>query len=416
MHGRADTAEAESFLDPAGGVRPGWRTSLGSMVCLIVGPSVICSLCFGVFVPYLRESFGWSVAQVGWGVSIMAVMVMVVSPLSGVLLDRFGARRLILTCIPLFGGAYAAMSLFTGALWQFYLAWLLLPLIGIGLWPGPWVKATSGWFNRRLGLAIAIATLGVGIGAAAMPIVINAIAETRGWRAAYAFIGLGSIALAWPIAWAFVRDAPRVTTLLETAAEPFHFGRMLRDRILWQLMAAFVCLGLFSAIALVNLVGVLEVNGMARQAAVVAMSVLGIATISGRLLCGWLLDRLSIRLVVPLFAIPAGLAVFLIAQGATGPAAYVCAFGMGMLVGAEIDVLGYTVKRFFGLARYGTLYGLIFALFHLGGAVGAFSMGALHRTSGSFGPGLWLGSLACLLAALIFSLLPAYRDPDSAEL
>lgn len=411
MHEGAPGAQAESFIEAGGGVRQGWRTAIGSMICLIVGPSVIASLGFGVFNPYLREAFGWSVADVGWGVSIMAVMVTIVAPLSGILVDRIGARRLILICIPLFGAGFAAMSQFTGALWQFYLAWFLLPVLGVGLWPGSWVKATSGWFDHRLGLAIAIATLGVGLGAAIMPLVINHLAGTRGFRQAYAIIGIGSIVVSWPIAAAFVRDAPRRTTPAG-AAMPFDYGAMVRDRAIWLLVAAFLCLGVFSSITLVNMVSVLEVNGMARQRAVIAFSVLGIATIAGRLLCGWLLDRASIRIVMPGFAIPAGLALLAIAQGVAGVPAYACAALLGMLVGAEIDVLGYAVKRFFGLARYGTIYGLVFACFHLGGAVGAFAMGAIQRTTGSFAPGMELGGLGCLLAAFVFIIMPRYRDPD----
>lgn len=413
MNAQASGISSESLRDSSGSVRPGWKTSIASMVCLIVGPSVICSLSFGIFVPYLREAFGWTVAQTGWGVSIMAIMVTLIAPLSGILVDRFGTRRLILTCLPLFGLCFAAMSQFSGALWEFYLAWLLLPILGIGLWPGSWVKATSGWFDERLGLAIAVATLGVGLGAAIMPLLINFIAGNWGWRTAYLTIGLGSIALAWPTAALFIHDAPQRIAPRATATG-FAWRPVLRDRATWLLVLGFIGLGLFSSIALVNLVSALEANGMTRQAAVISFSVLGMATIFGRLLCGWMLDRVSIRFVLPAFSIPAGLAIVVIERGATGYPAYACAALLGMLVGAEIDVLGYAVKRFFGLARYGTLYGLIFAIFHLGGAVGAFSMGALHRATDSFSAGLLLGSAGCLLAAIAFTLLPPYRDPGAA--
>ena len=405
-------SDQESLRDEGGRVRPGWQTSFASMVCLIVGPSVISSLSFGIFVPYLRDEFRWTVGQAGMAVSIMAVMVTLVSPLSGVLVDRCGTRKLVLTCIPLFGLCFASMSQMSGSLNQFYLLWMLLPILGIGLWPGSWVKATSGWFDRRLGLAIAVTTLGVGLGSAIMPLIINFIAATWGWRTAYLSIGLGSIALAWPTAYVFVKDAPRRLTK-RAVTERFAWGPVLRDHATWLLALAFVDLGLFSAIALVNLVSVLEVNGMPRNLAVIAFSVLGIATIFGRLLCGWLLDRLSIRIVLPAFSIPAGLAILALREGAAGAPAYVCAGVLGMLVGAEIDVLGYAVKRYFGLTRYGTLYGSLFAVFHLGGAAGAISMGALYKASNSFGPGLLLGTAGCLLAAAACAILPRYRAFDT---
>lgn len=399
----------EAFFNGRG-VYAGWQASIGSLFCLIAAPSIVAQLCFGVFVPYLRHSFGWSVADISWGSAITEVMVTIVSLLAGVLLDRYGARRMILFCIPAFGLAFAAMSLLGGSLWQFYLGYALLPLIGVGVLPGAWVKVTAGWFDRRLGLAIAVATLGIGFGAVIMPLIVNHIAETRGWRAAYAIVGLGSIALAWPVAAAFVRDAPARAGPGRVA--PFSYADTARRPVLWLLVGAFVFLGIFSSVALVNLVSVLEGNGMAARAAVGAMSTLGLATMIGRLLCGWLLDRFPLYWVMPVFAAAAGASILTVAGGATGVAAYICAGWMGLLVGAEIDVLGYAVKRFFGSVGFGKIYGLVFAAFHLGGATGAMAMSIGSRLSGGgSGPGLRIGGVACALAALLFLAL---RRADAA--
>lgn len=400
--------ENENLLDADGRVRPGWRTAIGSMVCLIVGPSVICAMAFGVFAPLLREAFGWSVGDVGFAVTIMSINVMIVSIAGGVLVDRFGPRRTILTCIPLFGLAFAAMSQLNGQLWQLYLAFTLLPLISVGLWPGSWVKATSGWFDRRLGVAIAITTLGVGIGAAAMPLTINAIAGSMGWRAAYAILGLGSIAIAWPVAWAFVHDSPRIGQA-RRAARIGDIAPLFRERTLWLLMITFVGLGGFSSVLLSNLVSILEAQSVPRGTAVAAQSVMGLSTIFGRLLCGWLLDRFSVRVIGPIFAVPAAIAALVVGSSGDGPATFVCAAFVGMLVGAEIDVLGYAIKRFFGLEHYGVLYGFIFAIFGLGSATSAEMLRATHESTGGYALSLQIVAAACVVAAVSFALLPRYR-------
>ena len=413
LHAASPGERGEAFLNARGRVAAGWRTCLASMLCLIVGPSTIASLCYGVFAPYLRRAFGWSVGEIGWGTTISEVTVTIASIGSGLLLDRFGSRRLILICAPLFGLSFAAMSMLSGALWQFYLAWVLLPVVGVGLWPGAWVRATATWFERRLGFAVAIATMGIGLGAAIMPVVVDAIAAARGWRAAYALVGLGSVAVILPLAAAFVRDAPSSIVPRHTRDAIGTPPLPWRDPALWMLCGAFICLGAYSSIVLVNLVLVLEGGGMRSSAAVGAMSTLGLATIGGRLLCGWLLDRLAMRLLMPAVVLPAAVAVAALALGARGALVYPCAALMGMLVGAEVDVLGYSVKRLFDPARFGTIFSIVFAAFHLGGAGGALAMGAGHDRTGSFAPGLWSAVAACAVAALLFALMPRNRRPDA---
>ncbi len=400
-------ARSESFRGPDGRVRPGWATSLGSMVGLAFSPSVLQVMSLGVFAPYLRDEFGWGVAQISLAATLLAIMTMIVSPLQGVLVDRFGARRIILLCLPLFGLGYAAMSLMSGALWQFYLGWALLPLLGVGLWPASWVKATSSWFDRRLGLAIGVATVGIGLGAALFPLAIHQLAEASGWRSAFAIIGLVSVVVTVPVAMRFVHDRGHKATagsaMIEREAAP------ARRSTFWLLFAAFLLLGIYSTAILVHLVSVLEGNGMTRQSAVLAQSVLGATMIVGRLGSGFIVDRVSVRLVIPAFATLAVLALAGLAAGASGAAAIVAAAFVGLLIGAEIDVLGFVVKRYFGFRRYGTLYGVLFAVFQLGGAVGVLALGTSRDASGSYATGLIGLAVACIGAAGLFAALGPYR-------
>lgn len=397
---------AESFRDDAGQVRAGWATALGSAVGLAFGPSVLQYMTLGVFTPYLRHAFGWSLSQISLAATLLAIMTMVASPLQGLLVDRFGARRLILASLPLFGLGYASLSLMSGSLVQFYVVWALLPLLGIGLWPASWVKATSSWFEQRLGLAIGIATAGIGVGAMVFPFVIHALAEANGWRSAFAAIGLASVVIAWPTAYRFVRDGAVKGPAL-TAEE--QDGGPSRRSTFWLLMAAFALLGLYSVAILIHLVSILEGNGVARTTAVAAQSALGGFMILGRLASGYIVDRVSVRVVVPAFAAAAMVALGGLAMGATGTGAILAAALAGLLIGAEIDVLGFVVKRYFGLKRYGTLYGVLFAVFQLGGAVGVLAVGRMREASGSYAGGLTGLALACGGAAILFLLLGPYR-------
>ena len=400
------TADGESFRDDNGRVRPGWAAALASAVGLAFGPSVLQYMTLGVFTPYLRREFGWSLSQISLAATLLAVMTMVASPLQGLLVDRFGARRIILASLPLFGLGYAALARMSGSLAQFYVVWALLPVLGIGLWPASWVKATSSWFERRLGLAIGIATTGIGIGAMVFPVVIHELAEATGWRSAFAAIGLASVVIAWPAAFFFVRDG--IVDATASGWDARHDAPARRSTF-WLLLGAFALLGAYSVAILIHLVSILEGNGVARSTAVAAQSALGAFMILGRLGSGYIVDRISVRLVVPAFAAAAALALAALAAGATGAAAMLGAAFAGLLIGAEIDVLGFVVKRYFGLKRYGALYGVLFGVFQLGGAVGVFAVGRRREASGSYASGLSGLALACAGAASLFVLLGPYR-------
>ena len=398
----------ESFRDEAGRVRPGWRASLGSLVCLSFSPSVLQVMSLGVFTPYLREEFGWGLAQISFAATILAAMVTIVSPLQGLLVDRFGARRLILISIPLFGLGYAALSLLSSDVLLLYAFWGFLPILGIGLWPASYVKATSSWFDRRLGLAIGLATMGIGIGAALFPMQIEWLARVYDWRTAFATIGIASVVIGWPVAALLIHDRSRVAVAAQEQASERPVGAP-RRMTFWTLFVAFMLLGVFSTAILFHLVSILIGNGMARPSAVAAQSALGLMMGAGRLGSGFLVDRVSVRIVLPAFGVAAVVGLAMLADGVTGPTALIAAALAGLLIGAEIDVLGFVVKRYFGIARYGALYGLLFAVFQLGGAIGVYVLAALREASGSYGSGLSLLMAACVGASFLFMLLGPYR-------
>jgi hypothetical protein len=87
--------------------------------------------------------------------------------------------------------------------------------------------------------------------------------------------------------------------------------------------------------------------------------------------------------------------------------AFVCAVLIGAIYGAEFDVLSYVVKRIFGLAIFGRVYGVIFSVFQFGAALGATLLPLSRAHFGSYGPGLIAYAVALLLsAALLLRLAP----------
>jgi len=99
--------------------------------------------------------------------------------------------------------------------------------------------------------------------------------------------------------------------------------------------------------------------------------------IVGRLGTGFLLDRFFAPYVTILYLVGGIVAFALYANGASGLVVPLCAALLGLVVGAEFDFLGYIIKRYFGTLAYGRIYGSLFALFQLGGGIGAISLGII---------------------------------------
>jgi MFS family permease len=114
-----------------------------------------------------------------------------VSPLQGILTDRFGSKPIILASIPLFSAGVAGFYFMPARLSAFYSMWAMIPVLGVGLWPLGYLRAVSSWFDRRLGLAVGIANAGIGIGSALVPLIAGMLIARHGWR--FAYLGLADV-------------------------------------------------------------------------------------------------------------------------------------------------------------------------------------------------------------------------------
>ena len=149
---------------PTEATRSGILTTLGATVGLAFGPSVIANLTVTAYITPIEQEFGWLRSDVSFAFSLVAYMIVVVSPLQGMLVDRFGPRRVVLTSIPLFALSLAAIYLTPENIYVYYFLWALVPIAGLGLWPLGYLQAVTPWFDRKFGLALGCANAGIGVG------------------------------------------------------------------------------------------------------------------------------------------------------------------------------------------------------------------------------------------------------------
>ena len=184
----------------------GWRVVLAACLGVMAGFGALFVYTFSVFVKPLAAEFGWSREAISSGFATAAVTLGLCSPLLGGWIDRFGPRRIILICMPVYGCAILSLSLLHSGVWQFYVTCFVLGVVGNGAAHLAYSRSISTWFHRRLGMALAFVMVGAGLGAMILPVVAQSITSRSGWRAAYAALGGLALLLGLPLSWRYIRE------------------------------------------------------------------------------------------------------------------------------------------------------------------------------------------------------------------
>jgi len=389
----------------------GILTTFGSIVGLAFGPSVILVLAFSPFILPIQESFGWTRLEVSFGITIASYMIVLASPLQGLLVDHFGPRRVILTSIPLFALGLAAFYLLPDSLSAYYALWAVIPLLAVGLWPIAYLQAVTRWFDRKLGLALGCANAGIGVGSTVVPLIIGVLLTLYDWR--IAFLGLAAIVLlvSWPTVFFCVQEPSKTDAhAAHHAAQKsigIPFQEAVRQPVFYLLTVAFFLLGLTATSLVTQQVPLLVEAGWTQANATYVQSIFGFALLFARVFVGFVLDHLFAPRVM--LTVSLGGAASCLLYATYPDAGLVAAILLGLLLGAEFDILAFTIKRYFGNAAYGRLYGVIFGVFYLGSGLGISGLAAARQMFGNYDAGLYIAAAVLTACAVLVSFLPQYR-------
>jgi MFS family permease len=355
--------------------------------------------------------------QVSLAVTIVSYMIVLVSPLQGFLVDRFGPRRVVLTSIPLFALGLAGFYFQQNNLAAYYALWALIPILSIGLWPLGYLTAVSRWFDRRLGLALGCANAGIGVGSTIVPLIITFLISLYGWREA--FLGLAACVLfiSWPVVYFCLREPSKTDEFAKQRAAQKAFGvpfnQATRDPAFYILIGAFFLLGVTATSLVTQQVPLLVEAGWTQTNAAFVASTFGFALLFARVFVGFVIDHIFAPLVM--LAVSLGGALACVLYAVYPDAAVASAILLGLLLGAEFDVLAFLIKRYFGNVSYGRVYGVIFGVFYLGSGLGIYGLSQSRQTFGDYDTGLFIAAGILATCAVLVSFLPQYRFKAGAQ-
>jgi MFS family permease len=392
--------------------KQGWRVVFASLVGIGLGLSPVPFYTIGMFAPELAKQFHWQFAQIFFGLTVTTFTVLITAPAAGFLADRWGVRPVVLGSIVLFGLSFAAFAATTGSLPLFYLTWAVLAAGGSGTLPITWTRAVNNRFDRRKGLALGLSLVGTGLfGSLLKPTCAWLIAHA-GWRIAYLVIGALPLAIALPIAGAFFYDVgPEQGTRTRGAGlVGLTFSEALHEWRLWVLAFAFIPISFAVGGPIPNMENILSLHGFDKATIATLVAFIGLSVVTGRLLGGWLIDRLwAPGVAFVLLSLPA-LACWLFAQADLSfGEALLCICLIGFAAGVEYDLMAFLVARYFGMRSYAAIYGTLYGCFALGAGIGPMIFGANFDRSHSYGDALIASAVMLVASAALLLTLGPYR-------
>jgi MFS family permease len=393
--------------------REGWPLAIAALAGMGIGSIAIYVL--GALVAPLEAEFGWSRTEIMLGLTIATLCGAALAPIVGLMLDRWGPRRIALPGAVILLFAFSALSLTTDNVAVWFGLWVLLSFGSVGVKPTVWAMAIAATFEKARGLAMAVALCGSSIAALTMPILATWLIDTQGWRNALPMIAAIVGAVVLPILFFGLHskaDRPRsgkVAGADGPTAAPLQ-GSSVRDALLspqFAKLAGAAFIFTAFAIGLVsNMIPVITSMGFTRAQSAGIAGLVGVASFTGRLLTGYLIDRFSSDLIAgSCVALPAiSCAMLLVADGNIAIVVTAILI-LGLSLGAEVDLIAYLTAEKFGTARYGTIFGFMTSSWYLATAAGPVLISLVYDLSGNYDLAIKLAIPAFAITALLLFTL-----------
>lgn len=385
-----------------------WTVLAGAMGCA-AGAGVVATYVFGIFIKAISAEYGWDRSATTASISSFYFVSGIGSVVLGWINSRWSVRWPTLIWVILFSLSVAAVAILPRSVVLFCIMFGIMGFFGAAATAMPYAVAISGWFDRNRGLALAIAVSGTGVAGAFMSRYANWLMENFGWRGGYIgvalFVGLlGSSALIF-----FFREPPHPTEGRLAEPGPGLLEIYTGHPIFWIIAAPVFMISFTLIGTITNFAPIFTDRGMKMSEAAALLGLLGGASWFSRIGLGIFLDRIHVRYVSVTMFLLVATGCVIILSGATGLWIGVAAILVGLGMGAETDLLTYTVSRYFPPRALARALGAAWIFFAWGSALGVFAGSLSFDMTGSYTAALGLYFVFALASATVIMQLGPYR-------
>ncbi|MBT3941170.1 MAG: MFS transporter [Chloroflexi bacterium] len=384
---------------------------------------------FGVFIIPLEEEFGWSRTEINISLTLSAFMG-ILSPFAGRLMDKHGARPVMIVSMILMIIGFFLRSIMTD-LWQFYAFSALIFIATPGASMLPVGRLVGLWFPTIRGRMMGIIASGNNFGGMLSVPIITAVIAFGGWRWGFATTGFLMIGLLILIFFV-IRDSPEdvekevnkrwapagdAGKAARAALQGFTTGEAVRTRAFWFLSVGMALQQFARTSVATQFFPHLEQVGFSSTEAAIGLMLLAFFAVTSKILFGtvseWITARWSYVIVVFLQVI--GLAIILFPDGQIFTWIGLTVFGLGM---GGVGALGpLTITEMYGLKNFGAIIGLTRPAMIIPTIIGPIMAGVIFDQRGSYDLafGITLVLLSVALAGFALASPPKRKAGSVAE-
>jgi cyanate permease len=364
----------------------------------------------GVYLAELHRLHGWPTSLISGAASayylLSATLVVFISDA----VARLGPMRMMLIGGCLLGAAMALLAL-VAAPWQLYGVYLILAVGVVALHTGAISNVVGLWFDRRRGLAISLALTGASFGGILVtPALVFAI-EKVGFAAAMLGSAVIMAATVLPVVAVWI-DRPAASagdasqrSRNNAPAAAWTKPAALRGLAFWSVAGPFA-LALMAQIGFfVHQIAFLE-PFMGRTSAGLAVGVMAIMGIAGRLVLGLLNLRLNMRLFTAVSVLSQAAALFVMILTTDKITLFIACAVFGVSIGNLITLPALIIQREFEPASFGMLVGLSTAIGQFTCVFGPGLLGFVRDFTGGYTASFLLCIALQIVAAAVILVRP----------
>jgi MFS family permease len=365
---------------------------VAGVACVVLGFSRGIHSSFGVFNVALLDAFGWSRGATAGIFSVVLTVDALLSPLVGHLLDRFGTKKITIAgCLALFLGLF--LSSRVTDLWQLYLCFGLVLAVGFSF-AGmvPHIFLISEWFASKRASAIGVVYAGTGVGIMLLSPLSEWLISSYGWARAFELYGVVVLIGLLPLVWIFYQHGPHGTHVHHRSANKpdghqWTAKLALQSLQFWLLFIARIAAASGTTVIVTHQVAHVVDVGFSKLLAASIFGLAGITSSFGRVIFGYIADRLSkqaaytLNIVMTIVGVGA-LVILRDPSQAWLLYVYVIFFGIGF--GSRAVIFSALTADIFAGKGFGSILGYSTVAVGAGGALGSYLGGALHDWTGTY--------------------------------
>ncbi len=371
-----------------------------------------------VFVIPMSQEFGWSRTEVAGATSLGALLGAGLAPFIGGLVDRFGARVILVTggTVIALGCLYLSMA---QALLGFYVAFTTVRIADQGMVKIAASVSAGKWFYRYRGRAMGFVHFGGSLGVIVMAPMIQWVISGWDWRTAWVMLAAVMFCVGVIPCALLVRRQPEDLGLpidgvpesagavagagLERDEREYPLREVVRTPAFWLILASlFVASTATSGIGL-HLIPHLTQQGLSPAAAVAAVSVMSLSGAFAALLAGAAAERMQAKWLLALLFLLAAVSMGVLARADTLAETYLFAVLQG-LVGSGVNTVAPIMwASYYGRRTLGSIFGMSRAAQVVGFGVGPLGSAILYDRTGTYEGAFLFMAIGAVAAAAVLA-------------